>query len=119
MSSVRRTKNGLWEIDVRSKLLPKRRLSMLLDVILRTGVRLREACMLRIEHVDLAGKTLEVQNIKERNGRKVFRSVTIPRELAPAPTSWVEERRACLGKTTGLLFPFWDEDPSFAPFMAG
>jgi integrase len=94
-------------------------MSMLLDIIIWTGVRLREAYMLRIEHVDLAGKTLKVQNSKERNGRKVFRSVPIRRELAPALAAWVGERRKVLGTMTGLLFGFWDEDPDSMKTVTG
>ena len=69
--------------------------------------------------MDLVGKTLKVQNSKECNGRKAFRSVPIRRELAPALASWVEGRRKELAKTTGLLFEFWDEDPGTMKAVTG
>ncbi len=50
-------------------------MSVLFDVILWTGTRLREAYMLRLENIDLKGKTLRIRNSKEWHGREVFRSV--------------------------------------------
>ena len=94
-------------------------MAALLDVILWTGVRLREAYMLRLEYVDLATKTLKVQNSKERNGRKVFRLVPIRRELAVTLEAWVERRATELGQSTGLLFPFWDGDPDTMKTVTG
>ena len=94
-------------------------MNVLLDVILWTGARLREAYMLRIENVDLTTKTLKIQNSKERNGRIVFRLVPIRRELAEALKAWVEHRASELGRPVGLLFPFWDEDPDSMKTVTG
>lgn len=76
----------------------------LFEVILHTGLRLREAYRLRREWIDLEGKTIRVQSSKQRHEKVVYREVPIRRELYPVLEALVK------GKPAGLLFPFWDGD---------
>lgn len=71
------------------------------ETILYTGLRLREAYMIRKENISLSTKIMHVQTTKQRNGRVVFRDVPIRPELHRVLTGYMTPG-------AGLLFPFWD-----------
>lgn len=70
----------------------------LFEVILHTGLRLREAYMIRKENI--SGRVVKVLTTKQRNGNVAYREVPIRPEIYKLLTT---------GR--GLLFPFWDGDP--------
>lgn len=78
--------------------------ALLFDLILNTGMRLREAYWLRCEDYDVSRHVINVRGTKGHRGAAKPR--TVP--LVPALRETMRER--CEGKT-GLVFPFWDGDP--------
>lgn len=78
-------------------------LPMLFEVILGTGVRLREAYTIRREHVNLAARIITIKTTKQRHGKVVYRDVPIRRELHAKLSTWLKDGE-------GLLFPFWNGD---------
>ncbi len=77
--------------------------AMLFDLILETGMRLREAYTLRVEQVDLASGTINVAGTKGRDGAPKPRQVPIKPALRPLLSDYCRDR-------VGLLFPFWGGD---------
>lgn len=72
---------------------------LLFELILQTGVRLREAYTLRRE--DVGDRVLRIKTTKQRNGQVVYRDVPMRPAL----------HAALAGVTgTGLVFSFWDGD---------
>lgn len=80
-------------------------LELLFDLIVDTGLRLREAYKLRVDQVDLARGVIRVE------GSKGARGVIKPRTVPLKPALREALRRACQGRE-GLLFPFWSGDPA-------
>jgi integrase len=78
---------------------------MLFQLILDTGLRLREAYRLRADQVDLAKGIIRVEGSKGHRGVIKPRTVPIKPALAPLLKAW------CKGRI-GLLFPFWSGDAS-------
>ena len=74
--------------------------ALLFDVLLNTGLRLREAYRLRVDQVDAAKGVLRVEGSKGARGTLKPRTVPIPLALR-APLA---ER--CSGRV-GLLWPYW------------
>jgi integrase len=83
-------------------------MGVLYDVIVGTGVRLREGYTLRLECVDFHRKSLRVRQSKEWYGKVVYRDVPMRREVHDTLVPWVRYRQHELGSKEGLLFPFWD-----------
>lgn len=79
-------------------------LSLLFEVVLDAGLRLREAYRLRVDQVDLAKGVLHVDGSKVHRGRKKPR--TVP--LVPALR---ESLKAHCDGRVGLLWPYWDGTP--------
>jgi integrase len=81
-----------------------RELALLFDVIVATGLRLREAYRLRVDQVDLERGVLRVEGSKGARGRIKPRTVPLIKPLR------VTLARHCRGRV-GLLFPWWSGDP--------
>lgn len=79
-------------------------LTMLFDLIVLSGMRLREAYTLRVDQIDLPRATINVNGSKAKVGTAKPRQVPISPELRPLLAAW------CKGRV-GLLFPFWNGEP--------
>jgi integrase len=75
--------------------------ALLFDLIIDTGLRLREAYTLRIDQVDLQRGVLRVDGTKGARGQIKPRVVPLKRHLRTALASWCDGR-------AGLLWPYWD-----------
>lgn len=80
-------------------------LQLLFDVIVATGMRLREAYRLRVDQVDLERGVIRVE------GSKGARGQLKPRTVPMVPTLRQALRKHCRGRA-GLLFPWWNGDPA-------
>lgn len=78
-------------------------LLMLFDLILDTGMRLREAYTLRVEQIDLERSTINVAGTKGRDGAPK------PRQVPIKPALHARLAAYCAGRI-GRLFPFWTGD---------
>lgn len=76
-------------------------------LIVNSGLRLREAYMLRRSQIDLDTKVLHVQNSKQWRGKVTFREVPMRPEVHRALTDYLATRHLLPGAD---LFPFLDED---------
>lgn len=74
---------------------------LLFSLIIDTGLRLREAYMLRVDRLDVARGLLRIEGTKGHHGAAKPRTVPLKRELRAKLIAWCEGR-------TGLMFPFWD-----------
>jgi integrase len=79
-------------------------LELLFDVIVNTGMRLREAYRLRVDQVDHAKGVIRVEGTKGARGVLKPRTVPMVRSLRQAL------KKHCRGRA-GLLFPWWSGDP--------
>jgi integrase len=79
--------------------------TMLFDLILDTGLRLREAYRLRRDQVDLDRGILRVEGSKGPRGALKPRVVPLKPALKSRLKKWMKT------KGEGLLFPFWDGTP--------
>ncbi len=79
-------------------------LLMLFDLIVDTGLRLREAYTLRVEQFDMAHSTINVAGSKARAGEKKPRQVPIKPALKSRLKGYLKGR-------IGLMFPFWTGNP--------
>lgn len=77
--------------------------TILFEVILETGMRLREAYTLRVEQIDLTSGTINVAGTKGRDGAPKPRQVPIKPVLRPLLADYCRDR-------VGLLFPYWNGD---------
>lgn len=77
-------------------------------VIVYSGLRLREAYLLRRSSIDLDSKVLRVQSSKQWRGKIVFRDVPMRPEVHRALTEYLSTRSMLPG---AYLFPFMDEVP--------
>lgn len=80
-------------------------LALMFDVIVNTGLRLREAYRLRVDQVDHKRGVLRVEGSKGRRGE--LKPRTVP--LVPALRAALKKH--CKGRV-GLMFPFWSGDPA-------
>ena len=78
--------------------------SLLVSVILNTGLRLREAYRLRVDQVDTVRGIVRVEGSKGTRGQLKPRVVPLKRPLRDALAVWCEGR-------VGLLWPYWDGTP--------
>ncbi len=91
--------------DDRQRALPiDEDFKLLYDIILNTGLRLREAYWIRCEDYDHSRGLLTVRGSKG-HGNKIK-----PRTVPLVPALRARLRKRCEGKK-GLLFSFWDGDP--------
>ncbi len=72
--------------------------TLLYQLILDTGLRLREAYRLRVNQVDLVKRLINVEGTKGHRGANKPRQVPIKPQLMPLLTAW------CRGRI-GLMFP--------------
>jgi integrase len=79
-------------------------LALLFELILMTGLRLREAYRLRVDQIDLQRGFINVEGSKGHRGAVKRR--TVP--LRPALATLLRER---IRGRVGLLFPYWDGTP--------
>lgn len=77
---------------------------MFFDLILDTGLRLREAYRLRVDQLDTGRGVLKVEGSKGHRGKLKPRVVPLKPALRASLTTW------CKGRE-GLMFPFWDGTP--------
>jgi len=78
--------------------------ALLFDLILNTGIRLREAFKLRVEQYDAGKGVLHVEGTKGERGR-------IKPRIVPIAPSLREVLRDRCKDRIGLMFPFWDGSP--------
>ena len=90
--------------DRERALQPDPAFQMLFELILDTGLRLREAYRLRTDQLDLVKGLIHVE------GSKGHRGIIKPRHVPLTPALWARLRIYCLGRI-GLLFPFWPGTP--------
>ncbi len=76
-------------------------------VIVYSGLRLREAYMLRRGWIDLDAKVMRVQSSKQWRGKVVFRNVPIRQELHAALKTYLATRALL---PAAYLFPFMEEE---------
>lgn len=76
-------------------------LTLLFNLLLDTGLRLREAYRLRIDQLDFANRFIRVE------GSKGHRGALKPRVVPLAPMLAAELLAACAGRS-GLVFGFWE-----------
>lgn len=76
-------------------------------LIVHSGVRLREAYMLRRGWIDLDGKVMRVQCSKQWRGKVVFRNVPMCPEVHSALKAYLSTRHLL---PAAHLFPFMDEE---------
>jgi integrase len=79
-------------------------LALLFDVIVSTGLRLREAYRLRVDQLDGERGVLRVEGSKGTRGRIKPRTVPLIKPLRVALA------KHCRGRV-GLMFPWWSGDP--------
>lgn len=89
---------------------PDQAFELFFDVILDTGLRLREAYRLRVDQVDAAKGIIRVEGSKGARGQAKPRVVPLKRHLRERLAAW------CQGRV-GLLWPYWsgaaeDLDPA-------
>ncbi|MEN6630006.1 MAG: tyrosine-type recombinase/integrase [Sulfuricella sp.] len=77
-------------------------------LIVYSGLRLREAYLLRRSQIDLEQKVMRVQNSKQWRGKVSFREVPIRPEVHQAMVAYLATRHLL---PAAYLFPFMDEDP--------
>lgn len=77
-------------------------------LIVYSGLRLREAYLLKRGQVDLTHKVMRVQCSKQWRGKIVFRDVPIRPEVHKALTDYLSTRHLL---PTANLFPFLEEEP--------
>lgn len=78
-------------------------------LIVYSGLRLREAYMLRRGQVDLDRKVMRVQSSKQWRGKIVFRDVPMRPEVHRALTNYLSTRSML---PAAYLFPFMEEEPN-------
>lgn len=83
-------------------------MALMFDLILNTGLRLREAYTLRVDQVDLTRWVINVEGTKGERGR-------IKPRVVPLVKSLRDPLSAACADRVGRLFPFWDGTPEDKP----
>lgn len=83
-------------------------LTMLFQLIVNTGMRLKEAYTLRVDQVDTVRWCINVAGSKGERGRLRPRVVPVVKALRGPLEAFCKDRQ-------GLVFPFWDGTPEDAP----
>lgn len=83
-------------------------LRALFQLIIGTGVRLREAYTTRASQIDLASRRYRVRSTKQWRGRVKFRDAPMTREIHQLLTEHMSSRP--FWSANDLIFPFWDGD---------
>lgn len=78
-------------------------------LIVNSGLRLREAYMLKAGQIDMVSKVMRVQSTKQWRGKVAFRDVPMRPEVHAALLAYMSTRPAML--PGAWLFPFMDEEP--------
>ncbi len=79
--------------------------TLLFQLILDTGLRLREAYRLRVDQIDLQKRVIYVEGTKGHRGAAKLRQVPIKPSLHALLSKWCDGR-------IGLMFPFWSGQDS-------
>ena len=103
-AAVRQALAGIKREDRERALQVDPALVMFFDLIIDTGMRLREAYRLRVDQVDLQRRIIHVE------GSKGARGAIKPRTTPIKPALWDKLRQYLAGRV-GLVFPFWDGRP--------
>ena len=82
---------------------------MLFQLILWSGLRLREAYTLTVDQVDMRSRVILVRSSKQWYGREKWRRVPIRPELLPELDNYIAGASA--DEAGALLFPFWNGTP--------
>ena len=80
-------------------------MTMLYELIVDTGLRLREAYTLTVGQVDIEQHTLRVKSSKQRHGKIKFRSVPLKRPTQEKLVVYLASRPWL---PDDLLFPYWN-----------
>lgn len=102
--SVRQVLTGVKREDRQRRWSDDPEFAVLFEVILNTGLRLKEAYTLRINQYDGKKGLLHVEGSKGHRGKKKPRVVPLVPELNEKLAKWCEGR-------IGLMFPYWDGQP--------
>ncbi len=78
--------------------------ALLFELILATGIRLREAYRLRVDQVDFERWVLRLEGSKGHRGAIKPRVVPLPKAVRPLLQRWCRAR-------VGRVFDFWDGTP--------
>lgn len=100
---IRLALSGVKRVDRERPLAVDPALQMMFDLIIDTGLRLKEAYTLRVDQVDFERSALHVEGTKGHRGALKPRVVPLKPELKKKLKVWCRDRN-------GLLFPFWDGD---------
>lgn len=112
-AAIRQALAGTRRSDRERPLLPHAEFSLLFEVLLHAGLRLREAYRLRVDQLDLPARVMRPQVTKLWHGKVAHRVVPLVPALLAALQQHLAERGAV--DRPELLFPgLWDGDTSDA-----
>jgi integrase len=101
---VRQVLDGIKREDRQRRWSNDAEFELLFELILNTGVRLKEAYTLRVNQYDGKNGLLHVDGSKGHRGKKKPRVVPLLPELNDKLAKWCDGR-------VGLLFAYWDGQP--------
>lgn len=104
---VRQVLDGVKREDRQRRWSTDSEFELLFEVILNTGVRLKEAYSLRVNQYDGKNGLLHVDGTKGHRGKKKPRVVPLVPELNEKLAKWCDGR-------VGLFFAYWDGQPESA-----
>lgn len=110
-AAIRQALAGMKRADRERPLQPDAEFTLLFDLVLQAGLRLREAYWLRVEQVDLQARVVRPQQTKLWHGKVAHRAVP----LVPGLLAALQHRLATRGAVARpeLVFPgLWDGDVS-------
>jgi hypothetical protein len=99
---VRLALSGTKRVDRERPLAVDEDVSLLFDLVLDTGLRLKEAYTLRVEQIDLEKGVIRLMGSKATRGQRKPRVVPLKKHLRE------RLRPRCKAKKTGLLLNLWD-----------
>ena len=108
VAAVRQALAGV-KSDKRERPLPKdAAFALLFELLLGTGMRLREAYRLRVDQIDFVRWVIRVEGSKGHRGAIKPRVVPMVHSLRKPLQVWCRDR-------VGLVLPFWDGTPEDLP----
>jgi integrase len=108
VTAVRQALSGA-KSDKRERPLPKdSAFALLFEILLGTGMRLREAYRLRVDQIDFVRWVIRVEGSKGHRGAIKPRVVPMVHGLRKPLQAWCRDR-------VGLVLPFWDGTPEDLP----
>lgn len=103
-SRIRLALAGVKRVDRERPLQVDEELTLLFDLILDTGLRLREAYTLVPSQIDVEKGFINVQGTKASRGQRKPRTVPLKKHLRPRLREW------CKGKRSRVFQSLWDGD---------